>query len=475
MALGRWGGEQQWEMFVPTCELRSGSTHVFYERLNELLRDGGFDAWLETLCADSYAEGGRPSIPPGVYFRMLFVGYFEDITSRRGIAWRCQDSLSLRTFLRFALTEATPDHFSLSKIGDRLSVEVYEEVFGFVLKLVHEHGLLSGKTVGVDSTFIEANAAMKSIVRKESGEDWRAYLQRLAAAEGLELKTREELAHFDKQRKKDGKKKASNEEWESKTDADSRIMKMKNGSTHLAYKAENAVDLDTGVILAAEITPANIADSASVVDTLDVAIATVIDVTGEDRVQEAVADKGDCKLQTLSDCVEHDLATTFSEPKVNGERRWHDKPDSHKTAFDDNHDRVTSAEGKALLRRRGEVVERTFAHLCETGGSRRVTVRGMDKVKIWYQLRAASHNLGLILRTLVGTGKPRSFSAALLALWTVVCAFQNALWKLLDAIRGRRIPPNRETPAPAAIDWLGKLKLDRPSLTTKHAAFSTGC
>ena len=337
MALGRWGSEQQLEMFVPTCELRSGSTHAFYERLNAQLRDGGFDAWLETLCADSYAEGGRPSIPPGIDFRMLFVGYFEDITSRRGIAWRCQDSLSLRTFLRFALTEATPDHSSLSTIGDRLPVEVYEEVFGFVLKLVHEHGLLSGKTVGVDSTRIEANAAMKSIVRKESGEDWRAYPQRLAAAEGLELKTREERARFDKQRKKT----ASNDEWQSKTDADSRIMKMTDGSTHLARyfvpkgKAENGVDLDTGVILAGEITPANIADSASVVNTLDVAIATVIDVTGEDRVQEAVADKSYCKLQTLSDCVDHDIATTFSEPKVHGERRWHDKPDSHKTAFDD--------------------------------------------------------------------------------------------------------------------------------------------
>ncbi len=396
---------------------------------------------------------------------MLFVGYFEDITSRRGIA----------------LTEATPDHSSLSKIGDRLPVEVYEEVFGFVLKLVHEHGLLSGKTVGVDSTLIEANAAMKSIVRKESGEDWRAYLQRLAGAEGLELKTREELARFDKQRKKDGKKTASNDEWESKTDADSRIMKMQDGSTHLARcfvpkdKAESAVDLDTGVILAAEITPANIADSASVVDTLDVAIATVIDVTGEDRVQEAVADKGYCKLQTLSDCVDHEIATTFSEPKVHGERRWHDKPDSHKTAFDDNHVRVTSAEGKAILRRRGEVVERTFAHLCETGGRRRVTVRGMGKVKIWYQRRAAAHNLGLILRLLVGTGKPRSFSAALLALWTVGLALRNARWKLLDAIRAFRIPPNHEPPVQATINWLGKLKLDRPSLTTKHTAFSTGC
>ena len=166
---------------------------------------------------------------------------------------------------------------------------------------------------------------------------------------------------------------------------------------------------------------------------------------------------------------------TFSEPKVHGERRWHDKPDSHKTAFDDNHDRVTSTEGKALLRRRGEVVERTFAHLCETGGSRRVTVRGMDKVRIWYQLRAASHNLGLILRMLVGTGKPRSFSAALLALWTAGFWLHTALWKLLDAIRDFRSHPNHVTPTHEALDWLGKLKLDRPSLAAKHTAFSTGC
>jgi hypothetical protein len=315
-------------MFVPACELASGPAHVFFGRLNELLRDGGFDVWLDALCGDYYAEGGRPSIPPGVYFRMLFVGYFEDIASQRGIAWRCNDSLSLRSFLRFALNESTPDHSSLSKIGDRLPVEVYEEVFG--------------------------------IVRKESGEDWRVYLQRPVAVEGLDLKTREELARFDKQRKKDGKKKTSNEEWESQTDGDSRIMKMKDGSTHLADKAENAVDLDTGVILAAEITPGNIADSASVVDTLDVAIATVIDVTGEDRVQAAVADKGCCKLQALSDCVEHEVDTIFSEPKVNGQRRWDDKPDSHKPLFDANHNRVISDEGKALLRQRGEVVERTF-------------------------------------------------------------------------------------------------------------------
>lgn len=468
MSMGRWGEERQLEMFVPTCELTSGPRHVFYERLNELLREAGFDAWLESLCADCYADGGRTSIPPGVYFRMLFVGYFEAIESQRGIAWRCQDSLSLRAFLRFALHEATPEHSSLSKIGDRLPREVYEEVFAFVLKLVDAQGLLSGKTVGVDSTLIEANAAMKSIVRKESGEDWRAYLQRLAAAEGLDLKTREELARFDKQRQKEGRKKTSNEEWESETDPDSRIMKMKDGSTHLSYKAENAIDLDTGVILAAEITLGNIADSASVVDTLDVVIATVIDVTGEDRVREAVADKGYCKLQTLSDCAERDLATSFSEPRVHGERRWDDKPDSHKAAFDTNHDHVTSDRGKQLLRLRGEVVERTFAHLCETGGSRRVTVRGLAKVTRWYQLRAASHNLSLILRKLVGTGKPRGFSAALLALWKALLVIGHAIRGFVPhAIKANSYSISFRSPREA--------KLNCQSLPIKFTTFSTGC
>ena len=471
MSMGRWDGERQLEMFVPAHKLASGPTHVFYERLNGLLREAGFDGWLEALCADFYAEGGRPSIPPGTYFRMLLIGYFEAIESQRGIAWRCQDSLSLRTFLRFSLNEATPDHSSISKIGSRLPLEVYEAVFAFVLKLVNTQGLLKGQTVGVDSTLLEANAAMKSIVRKETGEDWRAYLQRLAAAEGLELKTREELARFDKQRKKDGKKKASNEEWESETDPNARIMKMKDGSTHLAYKAENAIDLDTGAILAAEITPGNLADSATIIDTLDVAIAAVFDTTGEDRVQAAVADKGYCKLETLSDCAARDLDTSFSEPKVNGERRWHDKPAAWKSAFDANHAHVTSDRGKALLRQRGEVVERTFAHLCETGGSRRVTVRGMTKVTAWYQLRAAAHNLGLILRKLLGTGKPRGFSAALEAVWTSLATLQ----MLTNTLRQRQSVRISNCMPVMPLNWRSDAKLSPQPLTAKHTAFSTGC
>ena len=471
MSMGRWEDERQLEMFVATHELASGPTHVFYERLNQLLREAGFDGWLEGLCADFYGQGGRPSIPPGAYFRMLFIGYFEAIESQRGIAWRCQDSLSLRTFLRFSLNEATPDHSSLSKIGGRLPLEVYEEVFAFVLKLVDAHGLLKGKTVGVDSTLLEANAAMKSIVRKETGEDWRAYLQRLAAAEGLDLKTREELARFDKQRKKDGQKKTSNAEWESQTDGDSRIMKMKDGSTHLSYKAENAIDLETGAILAAEITPGNLADSATVVDTLDVAIAAVIDTTGEDRVREVVADKGYCKLQTLSDCAGRDLVTSFSEPKVNGERRWDDKPSEWKSAFDANHEQVTSDRGRDLLRQRGEVVERTFAHLCETGGCRRVTVRGRSKVTAWYQLRAAAHNLSLILRKLLGTGKPRGFWAAWEAFWTLLATLQTLINAFL-----KRLSVQTTNGAPVMpLNSRLNAKLSHQPITSKHPAFSTGC
>ena len=435
---------------------------------------------------------------------MLFIGSFEAIESQRGIAWRCQDRLLLRTFLKFSLHEATPDHSSLSKIGDRLPRDVYEEVFAFVLKRVDAHGLLKGKTVGVDSTCWkptrrgtatgsrsgtatsersrpEAHGRRASnrpcrIVRKETGEDWRADLQRLAAAAGLDLKTRDEWARFDKQRKKDGQKQASNEEWESKTDGDARIMTMKDGSTHLARcsfrktGAENAIDLETGAILAAEIPRGNLADSATVVDTLDVAIAAVIDTTGEDRVPEAVADQGYCKRETLADCAERDLATSFSEPKVNGERRWHDKPEEWKSAFDANHEQITSDRGKELLRQRGEVVERTFAHLCETGGRRRVTVRGTSKVTAWYQLRAAAHNLSRILRKLLGTGKPRAFSGAWKAVWAFLATLQTLTKTFL---RWQTVPITNCVPV-MPLNWRLDAKLSPQPFTSKHTAFSTG-
>ena len=180
MSMGRRPTEEQGEFWVPTADLPRSPGHVFYDKLNRFLADAGFDRRVETLCRPLYAdELGRASIPPGVYFRMLLVGYFEGIDSQRGIAWRCADSLSLRSFLGVPIGESTPDHSSLTRIRDRLPLEIHEEVFVFVLELAQERKLLRGKTVAIDATTLEANAALRNIVRKDTGEDYKTYLKRL--------------------------------------------------------------------------------------------------------------------------------------------------------------------------------------------------------------------------------------------------------------------------------------------------------
>ena len=239
LVMGRWEVERQRELFVATDRVAKAPRQVFYEKLNSLLREAGFDRWVEGLCEEFYSERGRGSIPPGRYFRRLFIGYFEGIDSQRGIAWRCDDRLSLKVFLGLEPFDEAPDHSRLTKIGDRLPTEVDREVFQFVLQMVQERGLLKGQTVGVDSTLLEANAAMKSIVRKDGGDVWEESLTKLAAAEGRELKSKAELIRFDKDRnKKAGGKKVSNDDWRSPSDPDACIAKMKDGTTQLAARSD---------------------------------------------------------------------------------------------------------------------------------------------------------------------------------------------------------------------------------------------
>jgi transposase len=264
MALGKRKIKQD-ELFIPTVKLAAGPGHPFYSKLNQVLADAGFDDFTEQLCAPFYKDGGRPGIPPGTYFRMLFIGYFEGIDSQRGIAWRCADSLSLRAYLGVSWTEATPVHASMTIIRQRLPEPVYDKVFVFVLGLLEQKGVLRGKTLALDATTLEANAAMKSIVRKDSGQDWKEYLRALAKAEGMENPTAEDLVRLDRKRKG---KKVSNDDWESPSDPDARIAKMKDGTTHLAYKAEHAVDLASEAIVATTVTYADKSDGQSAPDTL---------------------------------------------------------------------------------------------------------------------------------------------------------------------------------------------------------------
>jgi transposase len=429
MSMGRRQADHQADLWVPTAELPRSPGHAFYDKLNQLLAEAGFDRHVEALCQPYYADGvGRESIPPGVYFRMLLVGYFEGLDSQRGIAWRCSDSLSLRAFLGTPLGEATPDHSSLTKIRQRLPLDVHEEVFVFVLRLAQEKRLLRGKTVAVDATTLEANAAMKAIVRKDTGEDWKAYLKRLLAEQGVEDPTDEEARRFDKGRKK----KVSNKEWESPADPDSRIAKMKDGTTHLAYKAEHVVDLDSGLVLAASVHPADPADPATLVGSVLQAQVNLVLAGSEQEVEEAVADKGYHKAETLAECEHWNTRTYIPEPRGKG-YNWADKPQAWRKATAANRRRVKGARSKRLQRKRSELVERSFAHVCETGGGRRTWLRGLVSVAKRYAVQVAAHNLGLLMRKLFGVGKPRALQGA-----GGVLAWAGGWWCWLSGLWGGR-------------------------------------
>ncbi len=408
MGMGRRPQHQQSDLWVATTDLPRSPGHVFYDKLNALLAEAGFDAHVEDLCQPYYADGvGRESIPPGVYFRMLLVGYFEALDAQRGIAWRCADSLSLRAFLGVPLSEATPDHSSLTKIRRRLPLDAHQRVFVFVLRVAQDKGLLRGKTVAVDSTTLEANAAMKGITRKDTGEDWKGYLKRLMAEEGVEDPTDEEIRRFDKKRPK----KVSNKEWQSPADPDSRIARMKDGTTHLAYKAEHAVDLDSEFVLSAAVYPADRADPATLVDSVLSAQVNLALAGSDQEIEEAVADKGYHKAEALAACATWGTRTYIPEPRRQ-KSKWKGKPESWRKATTANRRRVKGARSKRLQKKRSELVERSFAHVCETGGGRRTWLRGQEEVSKRYAVQVAAHNLALLMRKLFGVGKPRTLQGS---------------------------------------------------------------
>jgi transposase len=409
MALGRRRDEQQ-EMWVTTTSLPKSEGHVFYRKLNQLLAEADFDRMVENICRPFYHNHiGRPSIPPGVYFRMLLVGYFEGIGSQRGIAWRCGDSLSLRQFLGIPLTEDTPDHSSLTRVRERLSLEVHAAVFQLVLKLAAERGLIKGKTVAVDSTTLEANAAMKSIVRRDTGEDWNEYLRRLLQEqEGVENPTDEELRRFDRRRKD---KRVSNEEWMSPTDQDSRIAKMKDGRTHLAYKAEHVIDLESEVVLAAPVYHADEGDSLTMVDSVMDAQTHLSEAGIDVEIEEAVADKGYHATDNLELADSLNVRTYIPELKRKGQRNWQGVPEEKRRAVVNNRRRTQGTRSKRLQRLRSERVERSFAHVCDTGGARRSWLSGIEKVQKRYLMAAVARNLGLIMRKVFAMGTPRGLQA----------------------------------------------------------------
>jgi transposase len=361
---------------------------------------------------------------------MLFIGFFEGIDSERGIAWRVADSMALRAFLDYSLTETTPDHSSVSRTRRKMSLETHIRVFQWVLGVLAKEKLLDGKTLGIDATTLEANAAMRSIVRRDSGESYQEFLTGLAEASGIETPTREDLAKLDKNRKNKG----SNDDWKHPHDRDARITKMKDGRTHLAHKAEHAVDMQTGAVVGVTLQAADQGDTKTMCMTLEEAQVNLQAIAGESRVdntvkpvQEVVLDKGYHSNATLCDLAEEGLRSYASEPKRK-RRKWAGKAQEQHAVYG-NRRRIRGARGKALLRKRGELVERSFAHCYETGGMRRTHLREHANILKRLLIHIGAFNLSLIFRKQNGAGTPRETRARL------ENALKNPLQPIIFALR----------------------------------------
>src|ERR1700684_242320 len=420
MAMGtRKQREKQEDIWIAHRELPSAPGHPFYQRLNELLEGEKFDEFVEGRCAKFYAaKYGRPSLTPGIYFRSLLLGYFEGIDSERGIAWQLADSLGLRRFVGIGLDEETPDHTTISRTRRLIDVETHREVFGWVLGVLADRGLVKGKRIAIDATTLEANAAMRSIVRRDTGESYEEFLRGLAKASGIETPNREDLARLDRKRKK----RMPNKEWKSPVDGDARIAKMKDGRTHLAHKAEHAVDLDTGAVVAVTLQGADLGDTVTVDATLSeagMAVAELVSREAELRpeekpkvniegIEEVVTDKGYHSGAVVKRMESYEVKTYIPEKQQSGNRHWEGKAEEQEAVYR-NRRRVQGEHGKKLLRRRGELVERSFAHCYETGGMRRTHLRGHENILKRQLIHVGAFNLSLILRVLLGSGKPREW------------------------------------------------------------------
>src|SRR6266478_250981 len=392
MAMGtRRRRRRQERMWIGQDEIVKGPGHPFYKKVNELLEEAKFDDFAEKECAQFYAENhGRPSLTPGIYFRLLLLGYFEGIDSERGMAWRAADSLGLREFLRIGLDEQTPDHSTISRTRRRIDVETHKKVFSWVLEVLRARGLIKGQTVGIDATTLEANAAMRSIVRRDTGESYEEFLKGLAKESGIETPTREDLTRIDKTRKN----KASNKDW----------------------------------------------------------VNPQVHVQG---IEEVVTDKGYHSSAVLVEVKEMEVRTYIPEKKQTAQRDWEGQKDQSKAraqqkAVYANRRRVGGTHGKSLLRKRGELVERSFAHCYETGGMRRTHLRGHANILKRLLIHVGAFNLSLIFRAMLGTGKPRELKNrhALVSflLWGLLDGFQRLRNQKILPFSVRRPPLRKNRP-----------------------------
>jgi transposase len=423
----------QSELWVATSDLPKSPGHPFYSRLNALLDAHGFDRFVEERCRRFYAPVmGRPGLAPGRYFRLLLLGYFEGIDSERGIAWRASDSLAIRRFLGLSVDEDPPDHSTISRTRRLIDLETHRDVFTWVQQRLVETDLLRGKTVAIDATTLEANAAMRSIVRRDTGESYQEFLTRLAKASGIETPTRDDLARLDRKRKK----KTSNKEWTNPYDPGAKVTKMKDGRTHLAHKAEHAVDLETGAIVAVTVQGADEGDTTTIVETAIAAAEQVedaqADVQDPQPLKEIIADKGYHSNQTMVDLDAVGLRSYVSEPD-RGRRDWSEALEAQAPVYA-NRRRIRGQRGRRLMRQRGERIERSFAHLYDTGGMRRTHLRGHTNILKRVLIHAGGFNLGLVMRHLIGIGTPRGLQGRVAAVIATLLTLVGAARRRCAAI-----------------------------------------
>lgn len=444
--------EEQASLFLTYKDIPRSAGHPFYEALETILRKNGFDRFVEHECERFYSDEGRPSVPPGVYFRCLFIGYFEGLNSERGIAWRVSDSLSLRAFLGLSVTATPPDHSTLSRTRRRLDIDVHNRIFTWILARLAVAGLLEGKTVGVDATTLEANAALRTLVKRDDGQGYEAFLIELAKAEGIETPSREDIARLDRNRPKKG----SNDIWVNPHEPDAQISKMKDGATDMAHKVEHAVDMAGGAVVAVTLHGGTAGDTTSLDATLESAAANLTDVREElqkqrdddddngsgasiaGQIGEVVADKGYHSNKTMRDMDESEIRTYIAEPK-RGRRTWKDKETEKKLVYG-NRRRTKGKRGRKLMRQRGQLLERPFAHMYETGGMRRTHLRRHDNILKRLLIHAGGFNLGLLMRKLFGVGTPRGLQgrlAAFLSLFLALLAGISRRWRAQVAVFAR--------------------------------------
>jgi transposase len=469
------------ELFVPSVRLVQPATSSFYVKLETTLDSFGFADQVRTLCAPAYSATGRgrPGVDPAVYFKMLMIGFFENISSERGIAERCSDSISIRFFLGYDLTQSTPDHTTLSVIRDRLGEETYQKVFVMMLCALQEHGLIKGRNVGIDASVIEANAALKSLVNRDTEEAYWDYVRRLAIENGVDPKDSDAVRQFDRKRPK----KMSNDDWKNPYDPDAKIGPTKAGAIDMIYKPEHTVDLDTGAILQAEVRLGHEADQKDLA--LHVLQAQENINQAQERpadsltIQSATADKGYYAVMEMSQLQQEGIRTVISDPIKN--RKPENLTPQEATTVRNAKRSACSESGKKLLKKRGMHLERSFAHLLDAGGARRTTLKGLENLNKRFKVAAAIYNLSQLMRKLWGVGTPKQWAAGVKTLGWILCRLFVVGWSRFVNGMARWIIGfgcRWEQSRTRLAGWIknkGTGLFRASCLDLKKANFSTGC